>query len=236
MNKVIELRRDHLNNMNNIKNINDSIKNVNDYRHEDDITKQQFFGNEASPSSEKKVSHLGHKVKWPAEFKSVKVDLFDNATIDDLKLDKRRFKIAFNTIMNSSKKIKMWAALTNDRFRDFGRSINKQGAHYRLVKQLYEEAKTRHQEIDTAIVSKFYEVNASVRTTVDNASCLLIRYVSGEYVAVIVLDTEYWECDLNTNVTVKQRTSNCIASYIHNEIAPVHRRTWREKFGIKDDS
>lgn len=154
----------------------------------------------------------------PPKVVSIKVDLFDNATDDDLLLNKRNFKISLNMILEDQTRLH-WNSALMGRSRDFRYNRKEQNQlHFNLAWNLYEELKVEQQlshSDNHLMISKFYEVKQGKGkgNTVPHASVVFQQLDEG-YRAWIILDETTICADLSTvAVSNRQRKHNCIATW-----------------------
>ena len=169
------------------------------------------FSNKGLKASVEKhrVSSLGEEVSLPSGVKSLKLDLFNNATDEDLLYDKNKFKLAMNIIKADGDKIQCAAAL-NSPIRNFKRGIvNKNSQHYKIMAELIVENK----HLPEFRVSKFYQSANKQMITIQEWSVCLWQLTEG-YMCVLVMGTDIMPVYLSDkNITRKQRANNVIASW-----------------------
>ena len=164
-------------------------------------------------------------IALPPLVKSIKVDLFDNATDEEAMLNKRNFKISLNMIVEkpgAEDDIRThWNSSLMGRSRDFRYNRKEQNQmHFNLAWNLYEDLKVEQQlshSDNHLMVSKFYEVkqgkDKGKGKTVPHASVVFQQLNEG-YRAWIILDEMIICADLSTKaVTNRQRRNNCIATW-----------------------
>ncbi len=152
--------------------------------------------------------------KLPAVWSYAKVTLFDNATADEARQDKRKLKLALSVKSSKDGKFKHFTASMNGPFRNLKRGLSSEdyaGSHYQRVIALYQEAKESADEVS---VSKFHITGDKVkgRTVVRLSAVLVTLPKDGEYLACVIFGDEviYFQMD-HKELTQKQRKQGAIA-------------------------
>lgn len=159
------------------------------------------------------------KQGFPDVWRFLKVDLFDNASIEELKEGKQRLKLAFSIQGHADK---------NGEWRKFRSAMNsprkcfKRGVqddwdwnHYKAVLSDYDELNQMRKdgEIERVNVSKVYQYGwAEAKHTISEFSTILWRDPEGWHTIIYFLDTRIY-LPLNTKgITERSRSAGIIAS------------------------
>jgi len=190
--------------------------------------KQQQRGKKVFTSSglkasvgKESVSFVGGKVILPDGIKSLKLDLFNNATDEDLLRDKSKFKIHMGIIKPDGDKIDALASLEGPP-KNYKRGIvNKDSEHYQLMQYYIDNF--RHEE--GFRVSKFYQSANKQMITIQDWS-VLIWATKNNYRVKLVMGTDVMSICLvpGKGLTAKQRNKNCIATWYQSvrKYAPIY--------------
>jgi hypothetical protein len=161
-----------------------------------------------------KKGGLSAKAMLPFEFKSLKVDLFDNQP--DVYSDKRKFKVAVN-IINSMGRALQYRAKPNSESRFYKRNVvDKTSEHYRITWELYESLKG---QTDDLRVTKFYTTqpqpggNYGAMKSMQDMS-LIMHQTNAGYYFYLILQDQIVEIDMTAgkNLTPAQKKANIIGS------------------------
>jgi len=145
----------------------------------------------------------------PGHILSLKIDLFDNATDDEMLMDRRKFKIAVNIITQKQKKLKYMSSL-NSPIRHYKRGIDQTGAHYTMAKSIYDQISIGP---EYSTISKCYESQGSKRSTIDDLSVIFAQYPDC-YRAWIVFGTTSIEVEFDqSRPTSRQRSVGLIGTW-----------------------
>jgi hypothetical protein len=157
---------------------------------------------------------LSAKAMLPFEFKSLKVDLFDNQT--NVYSDKRKFKLAVN-IINSQGRALKYKAKPNSESRFYKRGVvDKTSEHYRTAWELYELLKG---QTDDLRISKFYTTqpqpgggHGSMKTMQDMS--MIMHQTNAGYYFYLILQDQIVEIDMTAgkHLTPAQKKANIIGS------------------------
>lgn len=157
------------------------------------------------------------KNKMPATWRFLKIDLFDNASNDELIEGKRRLKLAFSVRKEDSSDWMYFRALMNSPRRTYKRFVEEDWdwKHYNTVLKHYDELRKQIgvDGIERVNISKVYQKGwAESKHTIEGMSAMLIQtkdnYMVRFYVNDFVMDLE-----LDThNISAKQRKQNVIAT------------------------
>ena len=167
-------------------------------------------GLKASVGKESVSTGWGGKLILPDGIKSLKLDLFNNATNEDLLRDKSKFKIHMGIIKPDGDRIDALASLEGPP-KNYKRGIiNKDSEHYQLMAHLIEYQ--RHQE--GFRVSKFYQSANKQMITIQDWSVLMWQTKTA-YQVRLVMGTDVMNIFMvpGKGLTVKQRNKNCIATW-----------------------
>ena len=159
-------------------------------------------------------------VEMPDGIKSLKLDLFDNATNEEIIYDKRKFKLAMNIIKADGGKINVASAL-NSPIRNFKRGIiNKNSKHYQLMAELI----VRYKNQPEFKVSKFYQSANKQMITIQEWSVCIWQLEQG-YNCILVMGTNILPIILShTGITAKQKQAGVIATW--NKVIKTHPIIW----------
>lgn len=192
----------------------------NNKQHKNNLTtlipsyKNDFSSNEGLKASveEEGVSKVSGdcvaQAKLPPNVISIKLDLFDNATDEDLLMDNRKFKLACNIIMKDQSKLN-WNSSLNGRPSDYRyNAIDQRGEHFRLAWSLYQEFKYQTEALR---ISKFYEKGK--QQTVEDASVVFYQKPHS-YMVYLVFGKEVIEAELfnNSSISAKARSRGLVAT------------------------
>ena len=172
-----------------------------------ELTSSSSFGSQF-------LGGLSAKAILPFDFKSLKVDLFDNQP--NVYSDKRKFKVAVN-IINSMGRALQYKAKPNSDARFYKRGVvDKNGEHYRITWELYELLKG---QTDDLRITKFYTTqpqpggNYGAMKSMQDMSLIMHQTRTGYYFYLILQD-QIVEIDMTAgqNLTSAQKKANIIGS------------------------
>lgn len=150
----------------------------------------------------------------PEKWKFIKVDLFDNASIEELQEGKRKFKLAFSIKTYEGKDWLYFRGAMNSPRKCYKRFVQEDWdwKHYNTVLK-HHDAIRKQSEVERVNISKLYQKGwAESKHTVEGLSAMLIQTTSGYVVQLYVKDM-MMSLDLDTsNLSQKQRKQNVIAS------------------------
>lgn len=154
------------------------------------------------------------KYQMPAKWRFLKVDLFDNATIEELKENKRKLKLAFSVKPVNGEDWLYFRAAMNSPRRMYKRFVKEDWdwKHYNLVLKQYDEC-VAEPLIEKVNISKIYQKGfAESKHTIESMSAMLIQ-TSESYVVNLYVKDMRMTIELDTNnLSAKQRKQNVIAS------------------------
>tara|TARA_B100000029_G_scaffold437579_1_gene452869 strand:- start:516 stop:1337 length:822 start_codon:yes stop_codon:yes gene_type:complete len=213
---------------NNMKTGQKRVTNIN-YINNINYDKQQKLINASQPIDDVKTTISKTKPDKPAivdtkkellpsTFKSVKVDLFDNATVDEMMMDRRKLKINLNIIKQDQTRVTLTAALNTPikTLRHRTKSYM-DTQHYRELFRDYELVRSQQLEsgVEYVTASRFY-ISGKQQTT-KGFSVLYYRtsdkhyadvYVGGIKTPLNIISFRLSTSDLSKS----QRNKNIIAS------------------------
>lgn len=211
-----------INNINYINKVNDNklqlITNSNEYSSN---TSLGFAPVENKSSSMGRGTAVAQAI-LPFNLKSLKIDLFDNATHEQAMMDKRRFKVACNIITGGGQK-KIYRAGMNSAPRYYKRGVVDQNSkHYQLVKTVFEQLKC--DGVDDLRLSKFYRNKSKDQTfgvqhkSMQDMSCIMHQTPHGYYFYIIIGE-EIIQADVQSGqgVTPAQQRAGCIATWYSSQ-------------------
>lgn len=154
------------------------------------------------------------KNKLPERWKFLKVDLFDNASIEELKEGKRKFKLAFSVKTYEGSEWLYFRAAMNSPRKLYKRFVRDDWDwnHYNTVLKHHDAL--RYQEgVERINISKIYQKGfAESKHIVEGMSALLLQ-TADEYICRMYVVDYMMDLTLDThNLTAKQRKQNIIAS------------------------
>lgn len=154
------------------------------------------------------------KNQMPAKWKFLKVDLFDNATVEELKEGKRKLKLAFSVKPANGDDWLYFRAAMNSPRRSYKRFVQDDWdwKHYNTVLKHHDAIK-QQQDIERINISKVYQKGfAETKHTIEGLSAMLIQTNQG-YVVNLYIKDMMMSIDLDTHhLSAKQRKQNVIAS------------------------
>jgi len=214
--------RASINNINYINKVNDNklqlITNSNEYSSN---TSLGFAPVENKSSSLGRGTAVAQAI-LPFNLKSLKIDLFDNATHEQAMMDRRKFKVACNIITANGKR-QVYRAGMNSAIRFYKRGVVDQNStHYQLVKQLVEELKC--DGVDGLRVSKFYRNNSNSKDfgqrhkSMQDMSCIMHQTPHGYYFYIVISDKIIpADVESGRGVTPAQQRAGCIATWYSSQ-------------------
>tara|TARA_X000000950_G_C13902096_1_gene655310 strand:+ start:1443 stop:2126 length:684 start_codon:yes stop_codon:yes gene_type:complete len=190
------------------------ITTINDSDSKEHNQEQKVIPTRTSSSfGQKVVGGMSHQAILPWGLRSMKIDLFDNATNDDLLRDKRKFKISLGLITKSGKK-KNFNASLNGPLRNYKRNvINQNSTHYKMVMEALEPLKG---SVEGLRLSKFYESGAeSNKQSIQDMSVIIHQLPKFEYAVKLFLKDKQFDITLKANqgLSNKQRLAGVIATW-----------------------
>ena len=154
------------------------------------------------------------KQQMPAKWRYLKVDLFDNATVDELKEGKRRLKLAFSIKTVDGGDWLYFRAAMNSPRKSYKRFVEEDWdwKHYNTVLKHHDEI--RHQQgVERINISKVYKKGwAQSKHTIEGFSAMLIQTQEGYICRLYVKDMQMQLELETTNLNQSQRKNNVIAS------------------------
>jgi hypothetical protein len=163
------------------------------------------------------VQNLINDSTLPPNWDFIKIDLFDNATPEELAKNKNKFKISINIKKSGTKDWITFRAGLNTPLRNMKRGLDQatwEGEHYQNVRDNYAELK---QEFDLVRASKVYEMNYRVKgRTVENLSVVIAQTEKlGIYVVNLLFNDLQWTWLMRGDkgyLTPAQRKKNIIST------------------------
>ena len=228
-------------NINNIKHIKHSIKNlntVNDFtpsgNHQiDDFVPLASPPEVSSPASQPVGVALATMAARPWRF--IKADLFDNATPQMLAKNRRKFNLKLAFLLRNKPDYQYLAAALNTPWRNVKRGFDfsdpDQLKHYNTLERIYQEMSNAG--LDRIRASKCYEpAKKGKGSTIFGMSVVLGQDLdTGTYILALVKNTNVYTLELSGKVVSEaQRSANCIATAQEGEMSSP-RKTAREFFG-----
>lgn len=159
-------------------------------------------------------------MELPKEWQYLKLDLFDNASNEDLMLNKNKLKLGIS-FKRKDEPYNTWhrfRAAMNSPLRHLtrGTQASQHLAHYKLVRTTVEEIKAEWgSKIERINASKFYsrrdEANKT-RKSVDGFSAIVTK-LDNNWLATMVIKQDVYHYALNgEDITYQQRRGRIIAS------------------------
>jgi hypothetical protein len=150
----------------------------------------------------------------PDNWDFVKLDLFNNASPQDLAKNKNKFKLAISIKLKNRTDWMSFRALLNSPFRNLKRGLDAtvyENTHYTNVKNSYVELKEFYSEVR---VSKTYQKGQGIKgqTTEELSVVMGIGDKVGEYVINLHFKDQQWIWPLSNILTEAQRKGNMIAT------------------------
>jgi hypothetical protein len=236
---LADLGRTNINNIKHIKHIN-TIKNLNTFN---DFTPSDNHQVELVPlASPPEVSSSKDRPREVAlasmagrPWRYAKLDLFDNATQQQLAKNKRKFNLKMAFLLNNKSEYQYLAAALNTPWRNVKRgfdfSDSMQLDHYNLLERTYQAMSKLG--LDRIRASKCYEPSKKGKgATVFGSSVIIGQDLSTEeYLVALIVKDKIYDFTLNgIYLSELQRRSNCIASAQQGEMTRP-RKTARDFFG-----
>lgn len=154
------------------------------------------------------------KNQMPEKWKYLKADLFDNATVEDLKEGKRRLKLSFSIKTYEGADWLYFRGAMNSPRKCYKRFVQEDWdwRHYNTVLKHYDQIR-KQPGVERVNISKLYQKGwAESKHTIEGLSAMLIHTADGYVVQLYVKDMMV-SIDLDThNLSTKQRKQNVIAS------------------------
>ena len=159
------------------------------------------------------------KSQMPAKWRFLKVDLFDNATVEELKEDRRKFKLAFSVKTTEGKDWLYFRAAMNSPRKCYKRFVQEDWdwQHYNIVLKHHDDIKHQMRDpsmgIERINISKVYQKGfAEHKHTIEGMSAMLIQTTIG-YVCKFYVTDHLITITLDQhNLTAKQRAQGIVAS------------------------
>ena len=170
------------------------------------------------------------KQQIPDKWRFVKLDLFDNATIEQNQEGIQRFKLAISVKPRDVSDWLYFRAALNSPRKHYKRFVKEDWdwRHYSTVLKHYDElyAMRKAGQIERVNVSKVYQKGwAESKQIIQGFSAILVQ-TPQEYEAFIYTKDQMFQTTLTTqNISGKQRSKNIIASAsISNDTGYQHKR------------
>jgi len=174
---------------------------------------QKISPRTSSLVGQRDVGGMSHQLILPWGLRSLKIDLFDNATDDDLKRDKRKFKLSLGYITKSGKR-KNFNASLNGPSRNYKRNVvNQNSTHYKMVMEAFEPLKGFTEDLR---ISKFYESGAeSNKQSMQDMSVIMHQLPNYEYAVKLFLKDKPFDITLKVGLglSAKQKRAGAIATW-----------------------
>lgn len=236
-------------NINNIKNNKHDIKNINTFNDSTPNRSNQVIQRDllARPSASSPAAQeqplevngetVGHNEPSPA-WKYVKIDLFDNATVEQLAKEKRVFNLKLAFLSHG--RYKSMAAALNSSWKEVKRgfdfNLQEDVDHYSMLEQVYRLCCANG--LERVRASKCYEPvpgrkgSSQKGPTIYGMSVVVgMRPQPGEFYCVIIDGVEVYECVLKgTDLSEAQRKGNCVATGHIGDIMRKQRKTRNDFF------
>lgn len=150
----------------------------------------------------------------PEKWRFLKVDLFDNASLEQIKEGKRRFKLAFSVKTCTGSDWLYFRGAMNSPRKSYKRFVQEDWdwQHYNTVLKHYDEIRYQP-EVQQINISKLYQKGfAEHKHIIEGMSAMLIQ-TADEYICRLYVKNMQMNIELDTyNLTAKQRNQNIIAS------------------------
>lgn len=148
----------------------------------------------------------------PVNWNYVKLDLFNNATNDELIKGKNKFKLAISVKVDDKQDWQRFRVLLNSPFRNLKRGLDittYENTHYTHVAECYRLIK---EEYPITFVSKAYKANQKIKgQTVEELTAILAQTEEG-YSVNLHFKNMSWYWELSPEVSQSQRKQNMIAT------------------------
>jgi hypothetical protein len=227
-------------NINNIKHIKHSIKNlntINDFtpsgNHQIEQVPLASPPEVSSPASQPVGVALASTGTPPWRF--IKADLFDNATQQMLAKNRRKFNLKLAFLLRNKPDYQYLAAALNTPWRNVKRGFDfsdpDQLKHYNTLERVYQEMSNAN--LDRIRASKCYEpAKKGKGATIFGMSVVMGQDLeTGSYILAVIKNTSVYTLELTGKaITQTQRSSNCIATTQEGEMS-APRKTARDWFG-----
>lgn len=166
----------------------------------------------------------------------IKADLFDNATVQALAKNKRKFNLKLSFLLHTKSEYQYLSASLNSPFRNIKRGFDLSDAqqleHYNLLERTYQLMSSAG--LDRVRASKCYEPSTKGKGASIFGTSVVIGQDSttDEYLIALILNNKVYDLTLDAkNLTDKQRSANCIASAHQGEMMRP-RKTANDFFGL----
>lgn len=154
------------------------------------------------------------KQQMPQKWKFLKVDLFDNATVEELQEGRRKFKLAFSIKTYEGADWLYFRGAMNSPRKCYKRFVQEDWdwKHYNTVLKHY-DAIRKQPEVERVNISKLYQKGwAESKHTIEGFSAMLIQ-TKDEYICRLYVKDMQIDLTLDThNLTPRQRKQNVVAS------------------------
>ena len=179
----------------------------------------------------------------PQDWHFAKLDLFDNATVNESIVDKQKLKLSISFRHKQSNELISIRAGLNSPKRHYTRNISnavllngKPHQHYKLCSNMYDEIVAElGTDCEHIRISKLYESRELYPgkyspKTIENATAIVYKSDSTWY-TMMILDYNVFQFCLNDSVTDKQRLHGVIATnmkrsdFVPKAMTPVTRIT-----------
>lgn len=227
-------------NINNIKHIKHSIKNlntINDFtpsgNHQIEQVPLASPPEVSSPAPQPVGVALASTGTPPWRF--IKADLFDNATQQMLAKNRRKFNLKLAFLLRNKPDYQYLAAALNTPWRNVKRGFDfsdpDQLKHYNTLERVYQEMSNAN--LDRIRASKCYEpAKKGKGATIFGMSVVMGQDLeTGSYILAVIKNTAVYTLELTgKTITQTQRSANCIATTQEGEMS-APRKTARDWFG-----
>ena len=152
----------------------------------------------------------------PEPWRILKLDVFDNATNEQLAANKQMIKLAISVQKNDSNEYQYYRAKLNSPFRNVRRGVGEHHdiKHYKMLEELYKQTQYElRNELLRINASKIYRKGyADTKRTINGFSTLLAKKEDSWLCCLLIKHTPYWFEISSNNISRAARKSGIIAS------------------------
>lgn len=152
----------------------------------------------------------------PTSWKLLKLDLFDNATTEQLAQNKQMLKLAISIQKQDSGDWMYYRAKLNSPLRNVRRGVSSQHdtTHYKLLENLYNDTRAElRNDLLRINASKIYRKGyADTKRTIDGFSTVVAKTENNWLCCLLVKHTPYWFSINGANISQRARRTGIIAS------------------------
>ena len=235
-----DLGRTNINNIKHIKNLNTN-KHINTFKDltpsgDQQIELSSVASSPKAPFSASQPVGVALASNGTPPWRFIKADLFDNATMQMLAKNKRKFNLKLSFLLHTKSEYQYMSASLNSPFRNIKRGFDfsdaDQLSHYNLLERTYQLMSDAG--LDRVRASKCYEpTNKGKGASIFGTSVVIGQdLTTDQYLIALILNNKVYDLTLDSkNLTDKQKSANCIASAHQGEMMRP-RKTANDFFGL----